>query len=118
MKRIVASLLFSSVMLCGAQAFADDTATTSTSKTTTTLTNSHAVHKKLMKDCMDKAQSSGTATADARKSCQEQVKTQMAQMNNAGTLPPSSVPQKSGESSSDSSNQSSSESNQSSSYGH
>jgi hypothetical protein len=92
MNRMMASALIGSVVLCGAQAFANDNDTNSTSSSTS-MTNPQAVHKKLMKDCMDQQRAQGDASSsDIRKTCQAKVKDQMQQMNDAGTIPPSSVP--------------------------
>ncbi len=97
MKRIMmASALLGSVVL-GAPAFANDTdSITGTTSSSTSMTNPQAIHRKLMKDCMDqqKAQDSGASASDIRKDCQVKVKDQMQQMNDAGTIPPSSVPGK------------------------
>jgi hypothetical protein len=96
MKRIMmASALLGSVVL-GAPAFANDTYSgTDTTGSSTSMTNPHAVHKKLMKDCMDQQKAQGGSSAsDARKTCESKVKDQMQQMNDAGTIPPSSVPGK------------------------
>jgi hypothetical protein len=92
MNHMMAAAFFGSVVLCGAQAFAADT----DMSPSTSMTNPQAIHKKLMKDCVEqqKAQS-GAADGDVRKSCQAKVKDQMQQMNDAGTLSPSSVPDRS-----------------------
>jgi hypothetical protein len=96
MNRLVACMLMSGAMACGAQALADDTSAATNSNNSPTLTNAHAIHKKLMKDCMDQQKAQGASVSDeAKKSCESQVKSQMEQMNNAGTVPPSSVPQRS-----------------------
>ncbi len=92
MNHMMAAAFFGSVMLCGAQAFAADTDT----GPSTSMTNPQAVHKKLMKDCIDQQKAQGgAADSDVRKSCQVKVKDEMQQMNDAGTLPPSSVPDRS-----------------------
>jgi hypothetical protein len=67
--------------------FADDAATAPT------MTNSHAIHKKIMKECMAKQDSTGVTSSDSQRSCEAKVKEQMKQMNYAGTVPSSSVPQ-------------------------
>src|SRR5579863_4264856 len=82
MKRIMmASALLGSVVL-GAPAFANDTYSgTDTTGSSTSMTNPHAVHKKLMKDCMDQQKAQGGSSAsDARKACESKVKDQMQQM--------------------------------------
>ena len=105
MNHMMVAAFFGSVALCGAQVLAGDAETTPS----TSITNPQAVHKKLMKDCMDqeKAQGSGASASDVRKTCQAKVKDQMQQMNDAGTLPPSSVPDKSSSSDSQYSSRSS-----------
>jgi len=92
MKALAAALLLSGVMVSGAAPMADEAATAPT------MVDAHATHKKLMKECMDKEKSqNGTASLDdARKQCQARVKTQMQQMKDAGTMPPSSATQSSG----------------------
>jgi hypothetical protein len=90
MNHMMAAAFFGSVVLCGAQALAGDTSPS------TSMTNPQAIHKKLMKDCMDQQKAQGgAADSDVRKSCQAKVKDQMQQMNDAGTLSPGSVPDKS-----------------------
>jgi hypothetical protein len=86
MKSSTAAVLLSGAMVCGAAALADEAATAPS------MVNPHATHKQLMKECMDKEKSqNGSASADdAKKQCEARVKTQMQQMKNAGTLPPSS----------------------------
>jgi hypothetical protein len=99
MNRVVASLICGGVMVCGAQAFADDPASTAPE-----MTNARAVHWKLMQDCVQqqKTQDSTSSDADVRKTCQQQVKDQMQRMNDAGTIPKSSVPKHSDSSQADS----------------
>ena len=103
MYHIMAAAFFGSVVLCGAQAMASDT----DMSPSTSMTNPQAVHKKLMKDCVEqeKAQGSSASASDVRKTCQVKVKDQMQQMNDAGTLSPSSVPDKSSSSGSQYSSQ-------------
>ena len=88
MNHMMAAAFFGSFVLCGAQAMASDT----DMSPSTSLTNPQAVHKKLMKDCVDQemAQGSSASASDVRKTCQVKVKDQMQQMNDAGTLSPSS----------------------------
>jgi|SRR5580658_2205273 hypothetical protein len=94
MNRMMASALISGAVLCGAQAFANDQ-DSATMGSSTSMTNPQAVHHKLMKDCMDQQMAQGGASSsDVKKACQAKVKDQMQQMNDAGTLPPSSVPDK------------------------
>jgi len=99
MNRIMACVIAGGAMVCGAPAFASDAdyASSSNANNSPTLTNSQAIHKKLMKDCMEQQRSQGTSASDtgSKKNCEAQVKAQMQQMNNAGTVPPSSVPQRS-----------------------
>jgi hypothetical protein len=91
MNHMMAAAFFGSAVLCGAQAIAGDADT----GPSTSMTNPQAVYKKLMKDCMEQEKAQGAASAsDVRKSCQAKVKDQMQQMNDAGTLSPSSVPDK------------------------
>ncbi len=105
MNRIMACMIAGGALVCGASAFASDadygnssSSNAGASNSAPTMTNSHAVHKKLMKDCMDqqKSQSSSASDTSSKKNCEAQVKEQMQQMNKAGTVPPSSVPQRSG----------------------
>jgi hypothetical protein len=88
MNKIVTALICGGALVCGAQALADD------ASTAPTMTNSKAVHKKLMQDCVQqqKSQNSASSDADVRKTCQQQVRDQMQRMNDAGTVPKSSVP--------------------------
>jgi hypothetical protein len=92
MNHMMAAAFFGSVVFCGAEASAADTDLSPS----TSLTNPQAIHKKLMKDCVEQQKSqSGAVDSDVRKSCQIKVKDQMQQMNDAGTLSPSSVPDRS-----------------------
>jgi hypothetical protein len=92
MKSFAAALLLSGVMVGASVAVANDAATSPS------MVDAHATHKKLMKECMDKekSQNDTTSSDDARKQCQARVKTQMQQMKDAGTMPPSSDSQTSG----------------------
>jgi predicted kinase len=86
MKSLTAALLLSGLMVSGAAALADESATAPS------MVDAHATHKKLMKECIDKekSQNDTAASDDAKKQCQARVKTQMQQMKNAGTMPTSS----------------------------
>jgi hypothetical protein len=92
MKSLAAAVLLSGVVFCGAAALADETAAAPS------MVDAHATHKRLMKECMDKEKSQdGTASLDdARKQCAARVRTQLQQMKDAGTMPPSTQTQPSG----------------------
>jgi hypothetical protein len=92
MKSLAAAVLLNGVVFCGAAALADEAATAPS------MVDAHATHKKLMKECIDKERSqNGTASLDdARKQCETRVRTQLQQMKDAGTMPPSTQTQPSG----------------------
>jgi hypothetical protein len=87
MNRMMAAAFFGIVVLCGAPALARDIDAIGS----TSMTNPQAVHKKLMKDCVDQ-EKSGSSLGEVRRSCQAKVKDEMQQMNDAGTLPATSEP--------------------------
>jgi hypothetical protein len=69
MNRIISTLLVVAAMGAGAQAFADDTSSSTASGTTM---NTH----QMMKDCMAKAKAAnnGMSEEDMKKSCKDQIK--------------------------------------------
>jgi hypothetical protein len=92
MNAFTASVVLSAVMICGAQAMADEAATPPA------LVDVHATHKKLMQECLEKQRSqNGTAalgnTSNTRKLCAIRVRTQMQQLKDAATVPLANEPQ-------------------------
>ncbi len=88
MNSFAASVLLSAAVICGAHALADD-ATVAPAPL-----DAPAVHRKLMKECMDKQRSQNEVTRpqETKKLCTVRVKTQLQQLKDAGAMPASSVP--------------------------
>ena len=86
MNAYAASVLLSGAVVCGAHALAGDAAPTPVA--------AQALHRKLMKECMDKQRSQNDVARpeDAKKLCAVRVKTQLQQLKDAGAMPGASNP--------------------------
>jgi hypothetical protein len=84
MNRVMISILLGSSAALGAAAFAQDTSGN---------TSTHKTRKELMQQCMDqqKAQNSSATEKDMKKTCHDQVKTEIAQQQPAAP-PPAGAP--------------------------
>ncbi len=89
MNAFAASVFLSGAVVCGAHALVDEAAAAPTPVAT------HALQRKLMKECMDKQHSQNDVAwpERTRKLCTVRVKTQLQQLKDARAMPGTSAPQ-------------------------